>query len=101
MIINMINITDCMTLNDIRITPKYAVFNRMDYIPNQIAFDIEIEEGVFKNTIISFRYNIMSLDLYKYSYNKIFYKGIVLKDSTLYEYDLSSICSNILLQTLV
>lgn len=101
MIINMINITDNMTLDDIRSTPKYAVFNVLDYITNQIAFDIEILEGFYKNTIISVRYNTMSLDLYKYSYNKIFYKGIALKDSTLYEYDLSSICSNILLQTLV
>lgn len=96
-----INITNQMTLDDIRCTPKYSVFNRLDYIKNIVAFDIEILEGIFKNTVISFKYNTLSLDLYKYSYNQVVYKGIKLSTALLYDYELSKICSNVLLQTLV
>lgn len=97
---NMFSLTN-MSFDDIRKPPKYTVFNCLDYLSNQIAFDIRIEEGIFKNSIITFKYNIMLADLYKYSYTKIFYKGIMLKNFTLYEYNLSHICNNILLQTLV
>ena len=97
----IINITNQMTLDDIRCTPKYSVFNRLDYIKNIVAFDIEILEGIFKNTVISFKYNTLLLDLYKYSFNVVVYKGIKLSSPVLYEYELSNICSNVLLQTLV
>lgn len=97
----IINITNHMTLDDIQSIPKYAVFNCLDYIRNIVAFDIEILEGAYKNTIISFKYNTLSLDLYKYSYNQVVYKGIKLSTALLYDYELSKICGNILLQTLV
>ncbi len=89
-----------MTIDDIRGIPDYRVFNILDYIDDVISFDVEIVEGFYKNTVISFNHNTKVGRLYKYSFTNVIYKGKEV-NSVLYENDLTNICSNILLKTLL